>query len=90
MIDEAWRDGRVLTLDLGWAGYPKVGDTDLAWIDAADSDALAQLVPVSEGPGSAPVYVARDLIPLLRRGMTVTRHTLFGLWPRIALVPTLP
>jgi hypothetical protein len=89
-IDEAWRRGRVLTLELGWAGFPRAADTDVTWTDAGDSSVLARLVPVSERPGSAPVYVARGLLPLIHRGLTVRHQRLFGIWPRMAVVATLP
>jgi hypothetical protein len=90
MIDQAWRDGRVLVMQLGWAGYPRVDDTELTWLDAADVGALARLVPVSDRPGAPPIYVARDLIPLLRRGLTLTHRRLFGVLPRMMVTASLP
>jgi hypothetical protein len=90
MIDEAWREGRVLAMHLGWAGRPSVDDTELTWLDATDTGALARLVPVSDRLGAPPIYVARDLVPLLRLGLTLTHRRLFGIWPRITVVPSLP
>src|SRR5688500_13532886 len=85
MIDEAWRQGRVLVLDLGWADYPAVEATEVSWLDAADRRLLADRVPVSDEVGSTPVYIARELVPLVRRGIIITLHRVLGIWPEIAV-----
>jgi hypothetical protein len=84
MIDQAWRQGRVLALDIGWE-YAAIEATEVSWLDAADRRMLADRVPVADGVGSIPVYVARDLLPLVRRGLVITLHRAFGIWPEIAV-----
>lgn len=85
LIDAAWRKGRVLALDAPWDSVPSLASTETSWRDASDRLGLAGHIAVSDRIGAVPIYVASDLIPVLRRGLTLVQRRAFGIWPEIAV-----